>query len=148
MQLIKKSITSIFGIFNSREKLFLDYNSMHNLFLGVTRRLLQFWFLPKYSFNLYEKMDSVSSTVSLSKNNMHHGPKKHLKRVVTPNHWMLDKMSGIIAPKPRPGPHKSRESIPLLILIRNHLKYALTYREAVMILKGRNVKVDGKVRTY
>jgi len=60
---------------------------------------------------------------------------------------MLDKMTGIFAPKPRAGPHRSRESVPLILLIRNRLKYALTYKEAIMILKGRNIKVDGKVRT-
>jgi len=78
---------------------------------------------------------------------MPRGPKKHLKRIAAPKHWMLDKMSGIFAPRPNAGPHRSRESIPLLLLIRNRLKYALTYKEAIMILMGRNIKVDGKVRT-
>lgn len=27
------------------------------------------------------------------------GPKKHIKRLASPRHWMLDKMSGIFAPK-------------------------------------------------
>ena len=51
------------------------------------------------------------------------------------------------APKPSPGPHKSRESIPLAILLRNRLKYALTYDEVKKICMQRLVKVDGKVRT-
>ncbi len=34
------------------------------------------------------------------------GPKKHLKRLNAPKHWMLDKMGGIYAPKPSCGPHK------------------------------------------
>jgi len=78
---------------------------------------------------------------------MPRGPKKHLKRVAAPRHWMLDKMTGIFAPKPRPGPHKSRESIPLILLIRNRLKYALSYKEAIMICKSRHIAVDGKIRT-
>jgi len=78
---------------------------------------------------------------------MPRGPKKHLKRLAAPKHWMLDKMTGIFAPKSRPGPHKLRESIPLLLLIRNRLKYALTYREGMIILNNREVKVDGKTRT-
>jgi len=78
---------------------------------------------------------------------MGRGPKKHLKRLNAPKHWMLDKLRGKWAPKPSPGPHKSRESLPLIILLRNRLKYALTKREVTLILMQRLVKVDGKVRT-
>jgi len=56
-------------------------------------------------------------------------------------------MSGVFAPKPSAGPHKMRECLPLIILIRNRLKYALTRREVTIILMQRLVKVDGKVRT-
>ena len=38
------------------------------------------------------------------------GPKKHLKRLNAPKHWMLDKMGGIWAPKPSCGPHKVRRA--------------------------------------
>lgn len=78
---------------------------------------------------------------------MPRGPKKHLKRLNAPSHWMLDKLGGIFAPKPSPGPHKQRESLPLVLLLRNRLKYALTGAEAKAILMQRLVKVDGKVRT-
>jgi len=60
---------------------------------------------------------------------------------------MLDKLSGIFAPRPSTGPHKLRECLPLIILLRNRLKYALTAREVQLILNQRLVKVDGKVRT-
>jgi len=75
------------------------------------------------------------------------GPKKHLKRLNAPKHWMLDKMGGIWAPKPSAGPHKGRESLPLIIILRNRLKYALTKREVTMICMQKLVKVDGKTRT-
>lgn len=75
------------------------------------------------------------------------GPKKHLKRLNAPHHWMLDKLSGIFAPKPSAGPHKQRECLPLLLILRNRLKYALTGKEVQSILMQRLVKVDGKVRT-
>ncbi|MBA0628577.1 hypothetical protein Godav_023291, partial [Gossypium davidsonii] len=42
---------------------------------------------------------------------------------------MLDKLGGAFAPKPSSGPHKSRECLPLILILRNRLKYALTYRE-------------------
>jgi len=60
---------------------------------------------------------------------------------------MLDKLGGIFAPKPSCGPHAQRESLPLIILLRNRLKYALTGREVHAILSSRFVKIDGKVRT-
>eukprot|EP00994_Dinema_validum_P002055 NODE_1436_length_952_cov_868.037652_g1112_i0.p2 GENE.NODE_1436_length_952_cov_868.037652_g1112_i0~~NODE_1436_length_952_cov_868.037652_g1112_i0.p2 ORF type:complete len:272 (+),score=53.20 NODE_1436_length_952_cov_868.037652_g1112_i0:54-869(+) len=78
---------------------------------------------------------------------MTRGPKKHLKRLNAPSHWMLDKLGGIYAPRPRTGPHKLADCMPLLLILRNKLKYALNYSEATMILKQRLVKVDGKIRT-
>uniref|UniRef100_A0A8C5L1W5 40S ribosomal protein S4 n=1 Tax=Jaculus jaculus TaxID=51337 RepID=A0A8C5L1W5_JACJA len=56
---------------------------------------------------------------------MARGPKKHLKRVAAPKHWMLDKLTGVFAPRPSTGPHKLRECLPLIIFLRNRLKYAL-----------------------
>lgn len=78
---------------------------------------------------------------------MARGPRKHLKRLAAPKHWMLDKLTGTWAPRPSPGPHKLRECLPLLIFLRNRLKYALTYKEVKLILMQRLVKVDGKIRT-
>ena len=78
---------------------------------------------------------------------MARGPKKHLKRLNAPKHWMLDKMGGMWAPRPSTGPHKLRECLPLIILLRNRLKYALTGKEVKYILMQRLVKVDGKSRT-
>jgi len=78
---------------------------------------------------------------------MPRGPVKHLKRLNAPHNWMLDKMSGKWAPKPSSGPHKMRECIPLTILLRNRLHYAITRKDVTSILMSRNVKVDGKVRT-
>jgi len=64
-----------------------------------------------------------------------------------PSHWMLDKLKGRWAPRPSAGPHKLRECMPLIVMLRNKLKYALTYREVKMICMQRLIKVDGKVRT-
>lgn len=75
------------------------------------------------------------------------GAKKHMSRLAAPNHWMLDKLTGKYAPKPSQGPHKQRECIPLVVLLRNRLKYALTMKEVNLIVMQRLIKVDGKVRT-
>lgn len=77
---------------------------------------------------------------------MARGPKRHMKRMAAPSHWMLDKLNGVWAPRPSAGPHKLRECLPLIILLRNRLKYALNYKEAKTILIQRLVKVDGKTR--
>jgi small subunit ribosomal protein S4e len=78
---------------------------------------------------------------------MARGPKQHLKRLFAPRDWMLSKLTGVFAPRPRAGPHKLRECVPLLIILRNRLKYALNYREANMILRQKLVNVDSRART-
>lgn len=78
---------------------------------------------------------------------MARGDIKHLKRLNAPKHWMLSKMDGIWAPRPSQGPHKLRECLPIILILRNRLKYALTGKETKQICMERHVKVDGKVRT-
>lgn len=78
---------------------------------------------------------------------MPNGFKKHLKRINAPKHWNLGKMGGIWAPAPTSGPHKKRECLPLTVVLRDRLKYALTNKECMQICLERCVKVDGKVRT-
>ena len=51
--------------------------------------------------------------------------KKHQKRLSAPSSWMLDKLGGTYAPKVSAGPHKARDCLPLIIFIRNRLRYAL-----------------------
>merc|ERR1712191_6490 len=63
---------------------------------------------------------------------MARGPKKHLKRLAAPKSWMLDKLGGVFAPRPSTGPHKLRESLPMVVFLRNRLKYALNYSAGFM----------------
>lgn len=70
-----------------------------------------------------------------------------MKRLAAPKAWMLDKLGGVFAPRPSTGPHKLRESLPLMIFLRNRLKYALNGAEVTKIVMQRLIKVDGKVRT-
>jgi len=78
---------------------------------------------------------------------MARGPKHHMKRLNAPKHWMLSKLGGVWAPRPSQGPHKLRESLPLSLVLRNRLRYALTRREVMVIVMRRQVQIDGKVRT-
>jgi len=74
---------------------------------------------------------------------MGRGPKKHLKRLNAPKHWMLSKLDGIYATRPSPGPHKLRECIPLSIFLRHQLRYALIGNEVTKIVKARHILVNG-----
>lgn len=79
---------------------------------------------------------------------MGRGPKKHLKRLNAPSHWMLDKLSGKYAPRPSRGPHRLRSCIPLCIVLKNRLKYAMNGNEVKKIVLDRqgHIKVDNVVR--
>lgn len=71
-----------------------------------------------------------------------------MKRMWAPSKWCLDKLKGVYATRPSPGPHKLRDCIPMTVLLRNRLKYALSGQEAIKICRNKqaNLKVDGKVR--
>lgn len=56
-------------------------------------------------------------------------------------------MGGCFAPRPSTGPHKLRECIPVTLLLRSRLKFALNAREVLTICKNRQVAVDGKIRS-
>lgn len=61
---------------------------------------------------------------------------------------MLDKLSGKYASRPSTGPHKRLECIPLSVLLRNRLRYALTGREVISIVRDKEglIKIDNKIR--
>jgi|EP00806_Schmidingerella_arcuata_P001097 small subunit ribosomal protein S4e len=71
-----------------------------------------------------------------------------MKRMFAPSKWCLDKLSGVYATRPSTGPHKLRECIPMTVLLRNRLKYALSGQEAIKICRDKsgNIKVDNKIR--
>uniref|UniRef100_M3Z8E9 40S ribosomal protein S4 n=2 Tax=Mustela putorius furo TaxID=9669 RepID=M3Z8E9_MUSPF len=75
------------------------------------------------------------------------GPKKHLRRVAAPKHWMLDKLTNVFAPHPSACPHKLRECLPFIIFLRNRLKYTLTGDEVKKICMRGFIKINGKVQT-
>ena len=71
---------------------------------------------------------------------------KHLKRLLAPKFWRIPKKRKKWAVRPRAGPHKKLESIPLLILIRDILKLADIGKDAKKIIKAKEIFVDGKAR--
>jgi len=71
-----------------------------------------------------------------------------MKRMFSPKHWFLDKCSGKYATRPSCGPHRLRECLPLNVLLKSRLKYALTGIESVKICRDKdaNIKIDNKHR--
>jgi len=61
---------------------------------------------------------------------------------------MLSKLGGKYTARPSTGPHKLRECLPLTVLLKNRLKYALTGKDVFAIVKDKEgmVKVDNKIR--
>ncbi len=74
------------------------------------------------------------------------GGKRHLKALVAPRFWPILRKEYKWTVKPSPGPHPIDRSIPLLIIVRDILKYAKTAREARRIIAEGHFKVDGRVR--
>ncbi|UXD21625.1 30S ribosomal protein S4 [Ignicoccus pacificus DSM 13166] len=74
------------------------------------------------------------------------GGKRHLKRLAAPFFWPIHKKEAVWAVKPRAGPHPQEESLPLLVVVRDVLKYAETSREARKLIAEGRIKVDGRVR--
>lgn len=74
------------------------------------------------------------------------GPSKHMKREMSPSFWPIHRKEDVWAVKTSPGPHASKVSIPLLVIVRDFLEYAASGNEAVKIIKHGKVVVDGKPR--
>lgn len=72
------------------------------------------------------------------------GPTKHLKRHQSPAFWPIHRKEATWAVRTSPGPHNYRSSIPILVVLRDQLKYASTGKEAKMLIKQGKFIVDGK----
>ncbi|MFQ6010168.1 MAG: 30S ribosomal protein S4e [Candidatus Aenigmatarchaeota archaeon] len=67
-----------------------------------------------------------------------------LKRPTVP--WSMERKKARFVTAPR-GAHRKDESIPLLVVIRDMLELGENAKEAKSIIKGREVKVDGRIMT-
>jgi small subunit ribosomal protein S4e len=73
--------------------------------------------------------------------------KKHMKRMTAPRRWAIPRKVSRWVMKPRPGPHSKEDSMPLAMVLRDMLKVCDNTREAMFIIGGRGVTVDGRVVT-
>ncbi len=74
------------------------------------------------------------------------GTTKHLKRHVAPPFWPLMRKEFKWAVKPSAGPHPINRSLPLLVIVRDVLKYVEREKEARRLIAEGHFKVDGVVR--
>lgn len=70
----------------------------------------------------------------------------HMKRYSIPKYWKVPKKEMKFITTPRPGPHKKSDCIPLLILLRDVLKFADSSREAGRAINSGEILVDKRPR--
>ncbi|VVB76568.1 30S ribosomal protein S4e [Candidatus Tiddalikarchaeum anstoanum] len=66
----------------------------------------------------------------------------HLKRLNTPKRWNIAKKTEVFIAKPLPGPHSKESSIPLIVLLKDHLKLISTRKECKGLLLSKKILVD------
>jgi len=71
---------------------------------------------------------------------------RHLKRLVAPRSWKIERKRSYWAIKPSPGPHPLEQAIPLGMILRDYLKVCDSAPEARIILGRGDVLVDGRTR--
>ena len=69
----------------------------------------------------------------------------HLKRLAAPVVFDIPVKEKKFAPRPVPGPHPMDYSVPLLVIVRDWLRYASTAREAEKVIFQGKLLVDGRV---
>lgn len=72
--------------------------------------------------------------------------KKHLKSVATPKTWNISRKETVFITRPYPGAHSMLYSMPLNVIMKELIKCAQTTREVQLILKTKQVLVDGMRR--
>ena len=74
------------------------------------------------------------------------GERGCLKRKPAPKMWPIHRKEAVWTVMPRPGPHPLSRSLPLVLIVRDMLKFAKTAKEAKNIISQEKIMVDGKVR--
>jgi len=70
----------------------------------------------------------------------------HMKRLKAPRTWRIGRKVAKWTVKPSPGPHPYKQSVPLLIIVRDFIKLADRAKEAKKIITSHEVYVDGRAR--
>jgi small subunit ribosomal protein S4e len=73
------------------------------------------------------------------------GGKKHLKKLVAPRTWPLERKDFVWTSKQKPGKHRQELSLPLIVLVRNVLKKVDSKSKAIKMIKNGEIMIDGKI---
>ncbi len=74
------------------------------------------------------------------------GGKKHLKRKPAPKFWPIHRKEAVWTVKPKPGPHPLSRCIPIVLLVRDILRFAKTRKEAKTVISQGKIEVNGKIQ--
>ena len=74
------------------------------------------------------------------------GKSRIQKRLAAPRYWPIKRKEHVFTVASIPGPHAIKDSLPLLIIIRDILQMCKTRREAKYIITEGNIKIDGKIK--
>lgn len=69
------------------------------------------------------------------------------KRLTAPKAWSIPRKGAKWVVNPSPGPHPVDRCLPLLLVLRDVLHHCDNAREAKSIVRGRQIRVDGRVVT-
>ncbi len=72
--------------------------------------------------------------------------KNHLKRLAAPKSWPIERKKNTFILRPNAGGHPLAGSLPLGLLLRDHLKLAQTMAEVKKMLHQEDILVDGVAR--
>ncbi len=68
----------------------------------------------------------------------------HLKRLNTPKRWNVPKKTTKFIARPRCGAHPKEMALPLVVVIRDHLKLVENKKACKKLLNNNEIYVDGK----
>jgi small subunit ribosomal protein S4e len=72
------------------------------------------------------------------------GGRRHLKKLVAPKSWNIQRKDFVWVTKPRAGPHSLKESLPLTTVLSVMLKKTDSKSESVKLIKKGEILVDGR----
>ena len=74
------------------------------------------------------------------------GSRKHLKRYKAPKSWPIHPKENTWTVKPAPGTHSIKDSLSLLVIVRDILGVADNARESKRLINTGNLLVDGRAK--
>jgi len=70
----------------------------------------------------------------------------HIKRIVAPGSWSIERKVSTYSPATAPGPHNAG-ALPIAVWMRDHMSLARNMKEVKQILHDRQVLVNGRICT-